>query len=394
MFYGSSFSLHFAITSKSLPFVKPLRFLHVIRDRQQDNSSSGLQQYNTPSTTPRAGSLSSSATPPILALTTTDPRDFRPLHLSTALANTVPLIHLPSIDMSCSLDKLAPETRAIIYEHVLSFDTPLKHVTKMQPFVKKLTGAEPKSDSGSTGSETETITNPQRVNTSLLTASKLIYVEAIAVFYKHNTIHFDAELYASEDIVSPRATDLSLAKHVVVEVDDSLDPKMYARFCKVLYLSLTTIPAIFPKLRTCSVHISADTDDQPLGYLIRVCHALQHQELIDEASFTGVGSITATIKSRPCIKVIIESRWTIDRWAKPAALSDVMSSYYDEVSASALYHFSRAPPQNSYAQKAQSIFNIYKNLAQLPALEDVEQDGYEFWTAVDQCLCYFQKLHP
>lgn len=54
--------------------------------------------------------------------------------------------------MSSLLDKLAPEIRNVIYEYVLSFDTPLKHVTRMKPFVKKLTGAEATSDSRITGS--------------------------------------------------------------------------------------------------------------------------------------------------------------------------------------------------------------------------------------------------
>jgi hypothetical protein len=111
----------------------------------------------------------------------------------------------------------------MIYEYVLSFDTPLKHVTHMQPFVKKLTGVEPKSGSGSTETETETATDSQRVNTSILATSKLIYVEAVAVFYKHNTIHFDAQMCTFESLVSPRATDLSLAKQIVIKMDDVLE---------------------------------------------------------------------------------------------------------------------------------------------------------------------------
>ena len=131
--------------------------------------------------------------------------------------------------MSCPLDKLAPETRVLIYEYVLAFDTPLKHVTEMRPFVKKLTGVEPTSDSRITGSEIKTTTDMQCVNTSILTANKLIYTEAIAVLYARNTIVFDAQMCKPEDLVSARATDLSLAKHVIVKMNDSVDPTVSGR---------------------------------------------------------------------------------------------------------------------------------------------------------------------
>jgi hypothetical protein len=104
----------------------------------------------------------------------------------------------------------------MIYEYILFFETPLKHVTKMQPFVEKLTGVKPTQRSRSTGSETETTTDSRLVNTSILTANKSIYPEAVAVFYKHNTIRFDAEMCTFESLISPRATDLSLAKQILV----------------------------------------------------------------------------------------------------------------------------------------------------------------------------------
>lgn len=44
--------------------------------------------------------------------------------------------------MACPLlDKLPAELRAKIYEYVLYFeDVPLRHITQLQPFVKKITG--------------------------------------------------------------------------------------------------------------------------------------------------------------------------------------------------------------------------------------------------------------
>ena len=41
------------------------------------------------------------------------------------------------------LEKLPPELRTKIYEYVLYFeDVPLRHVKRLQPFVKKLTGVD------------------------------------------------------------------------------------------------------------------------------------------------------------------------------------------------------------------------------------------------------------
>jgi hypothetical protein len=51
------------------------------------------------------------------------------------------LTHPDKLEMSCPLlEKLAPETRAIIYEYVLSFETLVKHATNLKPFLEKLTG--------------------------------------------------------------------------------------------------------------------------------------------------------------------------------------------------------------------------------------------------------------
>ena len=292
--------------------------------------------------------------------------------------------------MSCLLDKLAPETRTIIYEYVLSFDTPLKHVTKMQPFVKKLTGVEPKSGSGSTGSMTESMTDLKRVNTSILTASKLIYVEAVAVFYKHNTIHFDPQLGTFGSLVSPGATDLSLARNVVVKLDEALDPEMDVRFGEAMDLSITTIPAIFPKLRTCSVYVDTDTEIMPLTSLIVMYYNLRRSDLCNDVRFDSVGSFHACFTSRPWSKLIMQSRRTIDCWTKTAEIPAATLNFR-EVSASSLYKGSRADSQNIYGKAARDLFNLYKRLVKLPELEGVMQDGYEYWTSVEACLDFLKN---
>ena len=208
--------------------------------------------------------------------------------------------------MSGLLDKLAPETRTIIYEYVLSFDIPMKHATKMQPFVKKLTGVEPTSRSQSAKPELRTITQSSRsVNTSILTVSKLIYVESIAVFYARNTIHFDAQMCTFESLTSPHATDLSLATHVIARIDDSTDSRVHMRVGKGLEVSTLTIPAIFPNLRTCNVYVSSDTDRNTLSTLIAVYHTIRGSDMFAKIRFDGVGSVSASFKWRPHVKFLL-----------------------------------------------------------------------------------------
>lgn len=296
--------------------------------------------------------------------------------------------------MACPLDKLAPETRVLIYEYVLAFDSPLKHVKEMRPFVKKLTGVEPKSSFGPTGSEMKTTTDMQLVNTSILTANKLIYTEAIAVFYKHNTIHFDAEFCASEDIVSPLATDLSLAKRIIVKMNDSVDPTVSGRIGSAVKMSGLTIPAIFPNMRTCSVYISVDTELDPSALLISLCCCWRGDDMFSEVYSNGVGSVHAVMRDSPGLKLVLQSRWTMDRWKNPVPISPD-SLTLRNVSATSLYQASRANPQNIFGKRAKFVFDLFKTLLlELPELENVEPDGYEFWTGVDAFLCAVQQLHP
>ena len=92
-----------------------------------------------------------------------------------------------------------------------------------------------------------------------------------------------------------------------------------------------------------------------------------------------------------------QSRWTIDRWARPAERIPATPFSLSKVSASTLYQSSRAalpPPPDVYARTAQSIFNTYTSFLGLTGLDDVADDGYEFWTVVDAWLCLYQELYP
>jgi hypothetical protein len=247
--------------------------------------------------------------------------------------------------MSCLLEKLAPETRTMVYEYVLSFDKPLKHATKMQPFIEKLTGVKPNSTSGSTGLETETAMEFRLVNTSLLTVNKLIYLEAVAVFCKHNSFYYDAEMCSFESLVSPCATDLSLAKQIFVKMDDAVDPEVEDKFGEAVNLSLTTIPAIFPMMRTCSVNISADTGPHAATILIAIYCNLRRLDKLNNVHFDGVGSFNASTTGVLWLKIIMQSKRAIDSWAKSAEIPATAAAA-DGVSAGSLYQNSRADSQN------------------------------------------------
>jgi hypothetical protein len=185
-------------------------------------------------------------------------------------------------DMSSPLlDKLAPETRILIYEYVLSFDVPIKHTTNMQPFLWKLTGAKSHSAGDSVEEDNESdwesidgedeskirsteadlesapaleqseITQSlHHVNTSILTVSKLVYREAIAVFYKTNTVKVDPQLCDYEAFQAPRATDLSLATRIVAEIDiDNVEYDSY-EFWTAVDACLTAIQQLHPVVHT------------------------------------------------------------------------------------------------------------------------------------------------
>jgi hypothetical protein len=121
--------------------------------------------------------------------------------------------------MSCPLlEKFAPETRSLIWEYVLTFDAPLRHIQQMRPFIEKF-GQSTKPDTETSSSEEPSAVSDlsDRANTSILTTNKLVYNEAIPVFYKHNTIKVDAAICKPENTATLCATDLSLAAQVTAE---------------------------------------------------------------------------------------------------------------------------------------------------------------------------------
>ena len=124
--------------------------------------------------------------------------------------------------MACPLlEKLAPETRNLIFEYVLTFNTPLKHAGKMQPFIEKLyQSSDSETDTESSAGSSHMEDTLQSVGTALLTICRLIFKEAVVIFYETNTLYHDADHCEVAKIFSPQATDLSLATKVTMKITE------------------------------------------------------------------------------------------------------------------------------------------------------------------------------
>jgi hypothetical protein len=318
--------------------------------------------------------------------------------------------------MSCTLlEKLAAETRVRIYEYVLAFDTPVKHANKMRPFVGKFTRAA--SGSGlkqmpfilkelakagskfsvkgkaAQGSERSDVDGSlRRIDTSILTTCKLVYKEAIAVFYTSNTIHFEAQLYKRSMTLRPRQTDLSLATRVVITLDRSSVDTSAARIrtSEVSEFATLMMPKLFPSLHTGTVYIHSQSAAQFIAEF-RVLRSAVYRKAI---SFDTPGSMVATFHAgEPCVKVIMQCKGTMQRWTSPTVHIPPGPLTMYNASANLLYRNTRAgglaDPQNRYAELARLAFHFTDTH---PELNDgpVESDSSEFWTVVDSTLSLFQ----
>lgn len=351
------------------------------------------------------------------------------------------------LDMSCPLlEKLAPETRSIIYEYVLSFETPVKHATNLQPFLRKLTAKnneeipfkhatnfkaffekltggkiepEPESaevenesdgqsiegedDSGFESTEaepesslgTEAAGEPEslrRVNTSILTASKLIYTEAVAVFYKSNTISIDAQFCAYEALESPKTTDLSLATQVVTKVDlskmsqNSRDGEFGAIEFNAIRIATVAIPSICPNLRSSTFFLYVNRK-----FLLHLAVMMRANPVYSETSFDGVGSIAACSTRNRKLKIVVQCRETMESWAEPTGDISPHVLHPLLVTAGSLYRHSRGDPQGFHAQYARTMFSAASRTGVPEGYGGIDYDSYEFWTVVDNALSAFQR---
>lgn len=353
-------------------------------------------------------------------------------------------------DMSCPLlDKLAPETRVLICEYVLSFETPVKHATNLKPFLEKLiaggksnpetpakhdtnvppalqrllsaksnsevenTGAENESgweniegedDSDLPITEAETVSSlsaeaagtPEPlclVNTSILTTSKLIYKEAIAVCYKCNTVSIDAQFCDHEALESPQTTDLSLAAHVVTKLDLSKSAQSIkdGRFglteSNAIHFAMVVVPAMFSNLRSSKFFLYVDAKN-----LFPMAATMRSTPMFSEASFDGVGSITACSSRSQDLKITVQCKEIMESWAAPTHDISVMRLHPLLATAKVLYRASRGDPQGPVAQYARSFFSATHSVLVPEVYGAIDYDTHEFWIVIDQGLNTYQRM--
>jgi hypothetical protein len=261
--------------------------------------------------------------------------------------------------------------------------TILKELTKAGSKVgvkaKAAQGSEPSGVDGSL----------RRIDTSILTTCKLVYNEAISVFYTSNIILFEAQLCRRKDITHPRGTDLSLATRMVIKIDQPLF-LTHIRPDDFWDFALLMIPKLLPNLRTGTIYVPTDSAAHFIAEL-RILRGTLYRKAI---SFDAPGSMVATFfGGEPCVKLIMKSEHAMRRWKSftvniPAGLVTMHNA-----SANLLFLNTRAGltgPQNRYAGLARTAFDFTKTLPELD-LGSVEPDSWEFWTVVDAGLSLFHS---
>lgn len=360
------------------------------------------------------------------------------------------LPHSDNLDMSCPLiDKLAPETRSIIYEYVLPFETRVKHATNMQLFLQKLTegsksGLESRaklttdvhpvlqkltsakssseaentetendsgcesieggddSDSESTQAEPESSPSTEAagsseslclVNTSILTTCRLVYQEAIAVFYKHNILSIDAQFCDHEALESPQITDLSLATQIVTKLDlsksaDNINNGNFGPIeSNVIRFAMLVVPSIFPNLHSSKTFVHVDTRTLfDMATMMRTAH------VFGETCFDGVGSVTACSRSSQDLKFVVRGRETMESWAVPT--DDIPPGILHPLllTARSLYQSSQRDPQGTHAQYARSLSSAIRSISVPEGYGAIDYNSHEFWTVLDQGLSTYQRV--
>jgi hypothetical protein len=288
--------------------------------------------------------------------------------------------------MSCPLlDKLAPETRNLIYEYALRFDAPLKHVQHMVPFIEKY--------SQSTESETEIEPREERsavsdsfnrANTSLLTTSKLIYTEAIVAFYKSNAITFNSRILARNHITTILATDLALATQVLAKLHLSLGNEHETKVALIgsTKLLLTGFRRMFPKLNAGSVYVYTDAGLRPVVALFIAANALRLSGLFHTVQFERVGLVAAYPKDDPQLRLVVQCQSAIDDWDH----GGIEASVFSNLSVRNLHRNSEGMPPGTVDNMAQRLFDSGQARFLPPDYPVFEAGSHEFWTITSDLM--------
>jgi len=285
--------------------------------------------------------------------------------------------------MACPLlEKLAPETRNLIYEYVLTFDAPLKHAQKMQPFINKLyQRSDSETETTSSAGSSDMADTLHRVDTALLSTCKLIFQEAIVTFYEKNVIYLDVEDCEVTSIVSPQATDLSLARQVMMKITDwNNDTKSLCALGNGIHFVREGLPAIFPKLHTATLCIPTDSSESPVQALFAFAGLLHSSSNHDGVVFEGIGSVTARSVSQPRINYSVQCKEIVKSWTNEE-LEFSRSCGLDQWSARSMYLYS----QDGHVHRdAIILFNEARRFYLPKGYPEVAEGSFEFWTIIDQ----------
>jgi hypothetical protein len=187
--------------------------------------------------------------------------------------------------------KLAPELRLQIYEHVLSFSKPLKHVRNLTPFIKKppyISRMEAvlfdhhyerlKPDN----IPSYPTTGKHEIDIDIMFTCKRIYTETVSFFYDHNTIQLPARCLEMVKRAKRFTGDLSMARSIQYD-DFKLDS-----------ILLEDLQRHIPKLRTisCNTDIMHHNSDGPI--IMGLAHQFLRSRWIKSLHFVDVGHFIAT----------------------------------------------------------------------------------------------------
>lgn len=293
--------------------------------------------------------------------------------------------------MSCPLlEKFAPETRSLIWEYVLTFDAPLRHIQQMRPFIEKF-GQSTKPDTETSSSEEPSAVSDlsDRANTSILTTNKLVYNEAIPVFYKHNTIKVDAAICKPENTATLRATDLSLAAQVTAESElrtNATDGKI-ATLGDVAHFAVGEFATIFPKLKTVTIYLYTDALPTPVTALFAMAAAVRSTRRFGAVKFEGVGSVIAgpiQPPGRAKLSMVMQCKASVDRWANDEVVTDKDSVL--SMSMRFVHDHPREKRPRTVDPIAQQFFDRLHDSIVPGDYGSIDTGGYEFWTVANEGL--------
>lgn len=148
-----------------------------------------------------------------------------------------------------------------------------------------------------------------------------LHLAAIKVFYNQNIISVDIELFKLQHISSPDASDLSLAKRLVVTFNGSCEWRdQVSRSFKTIDLHnlFTRCGATFPRLQSIVVHTDGTTlPSTSLVDIFQDCH--NSPNTFTTIDFCNIGQFVATTHSG--LTLTVKFKELADIWQEICELS-------------------------------------------------------------------------